>query len=223
MILSDGAILQARRAGQIVIKPFDMKSLGPNSYDVHLGEWIAQYKRTRIDAAKNNEVEYYKIPKSGYWLEPGRLYLGVTVERTETHNLVPWLDGTSSVGRLGIFIHATAGKGDAGFCGYWTLEISVTIPVKVYAGMVIGQISYFGMEGASINSYDRRKASSYSQQGPRPVPSKMYKKLAELNNHKETTNGSVQTRRRAEGPRRRTDRSAPPAPTTRKDLIPVQE
>ena len=72
---------------------------------------------------------------------------GSTLEYTETRRFVPFLEGKSSVGRLGIDIHATAGKGDVGFCNHWTLEISVSQPVRVYAGMPIGQLIYFLVEG----------------------------------------------------------------------------
>ena len=79
-----------------------------------------------LDAKKHNKVTHFEIPDDGYVLQPGVLYLGVTEEYTETHAHVPFLEGKSSIGRLGIDIHATAGKGDVGFCNCWTLEISVS-------------------------------------------------------------------------------------------------
>ncbi len=96
---------------------------------------------------KHNEIEYFEIPDDGFVLYPHVFYLGVTQEYTETHAHVPFLEGKSSTGRLGIDIHATAGKGDVGFCGNWTPEISVKQPVKVYKGMPIGQLIYFPVEG----------------------------------------------------------------------------
>ena len=92
-------------------------------------------------------VDYLEIPDEGMILLPHRFYLGVTQEYTETHSHVPFLEGKSSIGRLGIDIHATAGKGDIGFCNTWTLEISVKQPVRVYAGMPIGQLIYFEVSG----------------------------------------------------------------------------
>ena len=86
---------------------------------------------------KHNEIDSFEITKEGFVLQPGVLYLGVTEEYTETHNAVPFLEGKSSIGRLGIDIHATAGKGDVGFCNTWTLEISCVHPVRVYPGMPI--------------------------------------------------------------------------------------
>ena len=135
MILSDIKILEEIEKGTILIEPYNRACLGTNSYDVHLGKYLACYKDRILDAKKHNEVEHFEIDEDGFLLQPNTLYLGVTEEYTETHAHVPFLEGKSSIGRLGIDIHATAGKGDVGFCNYWTLEISVTQPVKVYAGM----------------------------------------------------------------------------------------
>lgn len=124
MILTDKQILEAIDNGEIIITPFDRKSLGTNSYDVRLGPNLAVYTDDVLDAKLHNKVRHFQIGPEGYVLQPGELYLGVTMEYTETHNSVPFLEGKSSVGRLGIDIHATAGKGDVGFCNTWTLEIS---------------------------------------------------------------------------------------------------
>jgi dCTP deaminase len=175
MILSDKKILEAIDAGQIVIEPFDRSCLGTNSYDVHLGKNLALYKDQVLDAKKHNQVEHFEIPEEGYVLEPGTLYLGVTEEYTETHNSVPFLEGKSSVGRLGIDIHATAGKGDVGFCNTWTLEISVTQKVRVYAGMPIGQLIYFMVEGDIENYYNKKKNAKYNTRTILPVESMMWK------------------------------------------------
>ena len=138
MILSDSRILEEIDKGTIKIEPYNRDCLGSNSYDVHLGKWLATYREHILDAKKHNEIEYFEIPDDGFVLYPHIFYLGVTAEYTETHAHVPFLEGKSSTGRLGIDIHATAGKGDVGFCGNWTLEISVKQPVKVYNGMPIG-------------------------------------------------------------------------------------
>lgn len=105
------------------------------------------YKDEILDARRHNKVNYFKIPHEGLILVPSKLYLGATKEYTETHNFVPFLEGKSSVGRLGIDIHATAGKSDVGFCNTWTLEISVRQPVRIYPGMPIGQFIYFEISG----------------------------------------------------------------------------
>lgn len=143
MILSDQEILKSIANGQILIEPFRENCLGSNSYDVHLGRHLAVYIDKELDAKKHNKIQDILIPEDGFLLMPDILYLGVTEEYTETHASVPFLEGKSSTGRLGINIHATAGKGDVGFCNTWTLEISVVHPVRVYAGMPIGQLIFF--------------------------------------------------------------------------------
>lgn len=175
MILSDKRILEEIKKGTIVIKPYDRGQLGSNSYDVHLGKYLATYKDAELDAKKHNEITHFEIPEDGYVLHPNVFYLGVTEEYTETHAHVPFLEGKSSTGRLGIDIHATAGKGDVGFCGNWTLEISVKQPVKVYAGMPIGQLIYFPVDGEIEVRYNQKKNAKYSGQINRPVESMMWK------------------------------------------------
>jgi dCTP deaminase len=175
MILSDKRILEEIDKKTIVIKPYNREKLGSNSYDVHLGKILATYKDKELDAKKHNQIEYFEIPEEGYVLQPAELYLGVTQEYTETHAHVPFLEGKSSTGRLGIDIHATAGKGDIGFCGHWTLEISCKIPVRIYAGMPIGQLIYFPLEGEVEVTYDTKKNAKYSNQPDRPVESMMWK------------------------------------------------
>jgi dCTP deaminase len=175
MILSDKRILEEIEKKTIIIKPYDREKLGSNSYDVHLGSSLAVYKDEILDAKKHNEVDHFEIPDEGFVLQPNLLYLGVTLEYTETHAHVPFLEGKSSTGRLGIDIHATAGKGDIGFCGHWTLEISCKIPVRIYAGMPIGQLIYFPLEGEVEVSYDSKKNAKYSNQPNRPVESMMWK------------------------------------------------
>jgi dCTP deaminase len=175
MILSDKLILQEIEKGTIVIEPFDRECLGTNSYDVHLGKYLATYRNRILDAKQHNEIDHFEIPKEGFLLQPNTLYLGVTVEYTETHCHVPFLEGKSSTGRLGIDIHATAGKGDVGFCNTWTLEISVTQPVRVYPGMPIGQLIYFVVEGEIETFYNTKANAKYSNPTTRPVESMMWK------------------------------------------------
>ena len=115
-----------------------------------------------------------RLKKSSF-LEPGILYLGVTEEYTETHRHVPFLEGKSSIGRLGIDIHATAGKGDVGFCNTWTLEISCVQPVRVYAGMPIGQLIYFMIDGDVNNNYANKHNAKYTTRTIKPVESMMWK------------------------------------------------
>ncbi len=174
MILSDRRILRARREGAIVIRPFRRACLGTNSYDVHLGPYLAVYRSAGLDARRANPIREFRIPPEGFVLIPGQLYLGVTEEYTETHGFVPFLEGKSSVGRLGIDIHSTAGKGDEGFCNYWTLEMSVKLPVRIYAGMPVGQLIYFEISGTVERSYGEKRSAKYRRVSAHPTPSKMY-------------------------------------------------
>ncbi|MBG6235186.1 dCTP deaminase [Pedobacter sp. CAN_A7] len=175
MILSDKRILEEIEKGTIIIEPFTAECLGTNSYDVHLGKYLATYKDRVLDAKKHNTISHFEIPKDGFVLQPGTLYLGVTLEYTETHAHIPFLEGKSSTGRLGIDIHATAGKGDVGFCNTWTLEISCSQPVRIYAGMPIGQLIYFMVEGDINVMYNAKGDAKYNNKTTKPVESMMWK------------------------------------------------
>ncbi len=175
MIFSDKKILEAIEKGDIVVEPFNRSALGTNSYDVHLGKYLAVYKDEVLDAKKHNKITEIEIGPEGFVIQPGVLYLGVTEEYTETHTAVPFLEGKSSVGRLGIDIHATAGKGDVGFCNTWTLEISCVHPVRIYASMPIGQLIYFAVDGNIENYYNKKANAKYNERTIKPVESMMWK------------------------------------------------
>ena len=174
MILSDRQILEEIEKGTIVIKPFRKECLGSNSYDVHLGNVLKVYRNRVLDARLPNPTETIIIPPEGYVLMPGRLYLGVTEEYTETHKHVAFLEGKSSLGRLGIFIHATAGKGDVGFCNHWTLEIFCVQPVRIYPGMPIGQLIFFEVKGEVLTPYSKKPSAKYVDKSREPQPSRMW-------------------------------------------------
>ncbi len=178
MILSDTRIREEVARGRIVIRPYRPGCLGSNSYDVHLGPYLATYRDGALDARSPNPVEEFRIPPDGFVLIPGQLYLGVTEEYTETHGFVPFLEGKSSVGRLGIDIHSTAGKGDEGFCNYWTLEMSVKLPVRIYAGMPVGQLIYFEISGTVAKGYDTKSGAKYRAVSAHPAPSRMHLNFA---------------------------------------------
>jgi dCTP deaminase len=175
MILTDKKILEAIESGDIIIEPFHRAKLGTNSYDVHLDKMMGVYQDEVLDAKKHNRITLFEIPEEGYVIQPGKIYLGVTQEYTETHHSVPFLEGKSSVGRLGIDIHATAGKGDVGFCNTWTLEISCVQPVRIYAGMPIGQLIYFAVDGQIENYYNTKTDAKYNSRTSVPVESMMWK------------------------------------------------
>lgn len=148
MILTGNEIRNQQEFGNIFIQDFDEKRLSPNSYNLRLAPELLIYNEAVLDAKQENRVEKLTIPEEGIVLYPGKLYLARTMERTKTMTYVPMLEGRSSVGRLGIFVHATAGFGDLGFDGNWTLEISVVQPVRIYAGMEICQIYFLRPDGA---------------------------------------------------------------------------
>jgi dCTP deaminase len=154
MILSGQEILR-RLGGDIEIKPFDRARLNPNSYNLTLHDELMVYEEVVLDMARANRVRRLAIPEEGLVLSPNQLYLGRTAEWTATHNLVPQIEGRSSVGRLGLFVHVTAGFGDVGFCGYWTLEMFAVQPVRVYAGVPICQIFYHELTG-EFDEYDSK-------------------------------------------------------------------
>ncbi len=156
MILS-GKEIRRQLGGNIGIDPFDEKQLNPNSYNLRLHNELLVYKDAVLDMKKQNEANTLIIPTEGLILEPHQLYLGRTIEHTETNGYVPMLEGRSSIGRLGLFVHVTAGFGDVGFCGYWTLEIFCIKPIRIYAGVEICQIYYHHIEG----EYERYASGKY--------------------------------------------------------------
>lgn len=155
MILATSAILKAMKKGDIVIEPFELSRVNPNSVNLRLYNKLLRVKDGPLDMKKETPVEEVEITDDGYLLEPGHLYLGRTLEYTETHRYVPLLEGRSSIGRLGIFIHATAGFGDVGFTGFWTLEISVVQPIKIYPNIEICQIYYHEVKGKAIEYHGK--------------------------------------------------------------------
>lgn len=146
MILS-GSEIRNRLGGDIVIEPFDEVHLNPNSYNLSLHDELIVYEEVVLDMAKDNRVRRVEIPQDGLVLSPNHLYLGRTIEKMTTHNLVPQIEGRSSIGRLGLFVHVTAGFGDVGFSGYWTLEMYSIQPVRIYPGVPICQIFYHELTG----------------------------------------------------------------------------
>jgi dCTP deaminase len=174
MILS-GREIHARLGGDIKIDPFHPTALNPNSYNLTLHDELIVYEEVVLDMAKANRVRRLTIPREGLVLSPNQLYLGRTVERTETQNLVPQIEGRSSVGRLGLFVHVTAGFGDVGFCGYWTLEMFAVQPIRIYPGVPICQIFYHEIAG-EFDAYDSKYQHNRDIQ-----PSLLFQELAPEN------------------------------------------
>jgi dCTP deaminase len=156
MILS-GLEIKSRLNSDIIIDPYDEKKINPNSYNLRLHDELMVYDNHVLDMKVRNTAHKISIPEEGILLEPNKLYLGRTLEYTETHGLVPMLEGRSSIGRLGLFVHVTAGFGDIGFCGYWTLEIFCVQPIRIYAGIEVCQIYYHSVAG----EYESYKSGKY--------------------------------------------------------------
>ena len=171
MILS-GEQIRSRLGDSIFIDPFQEENLNPNSYNLTLHDELLIYEEVVLDMRQVNRVRRVQIPPDGIVLSPNQLYLARTVERTETHNLVPMVEGRSSVGRLGLCVNVTAGFGNVGFCGYWTLEMFAVQPVRIYPGVSICQMFYHEVVG-DIEEY----ASEKYQHNHDIQPSLLYKEL----------------------------------------------
>jgi len=169
MILS-GLEIKKRLGEDLVIEPFSEEFLNPNSYNLHLHNELLVYEYELLDMKTANHTRKIILPEEGLVLEPGQLYLGRTCEYTRTDKLVPMLEGRSSIGRLGLFIHVTAGFGDVGFAGYWTLEIFCVQPIKIYPNVEICQIYYHTIEG----EYEKYENGKY-QNNTGIQPSMLYK------------------------------------------------
>tara|TARA_B100000683_G_scaffold112715_1_gene110908 strand:+ start:1015 stop:1545 length:531 start_codon:yes stop_codon:yes gene_type:complete len=170
MILSGKEIKKQVKEGSIAIDPFTDDQINPNSYNLRLHQDLLTYDNDILDMREKNSASPLVIPSEGLLLEPHKLYLGRTVERTSTDKYVPMLEGRSSVGRLGLFIHITAGFGDIGFDGFWTLEIFCVQPIRIYSGLEICQIFYHTIDG----DFDLYRSKKY-QSNKGVQPSLLYK------------------------------------------------
>lgn len=174
MILS-GLEIKNRMGKDIIIEPYDEKCLNPNSYNLKLHNEFLVYEESVLDMKKPNKVKQITIPDTGLLLQPNKLYLGRTVEYTATEGLVPMLEGRSSIGRLGLYIHVTAGFGDIGFKGFWTLEIHCVEPIIIYPFVEICQIYYHKIEG----EYEEYVSGKY-QNNSGIQPSLLYKDFEKI-------------------------------------------
>ena len=174
-------IAEKYKKGKIVIEPFNATQIGPNSYDVRLGPTLKVYdfdalkdqnNRDYLDPFDKNPTKTIEIPPEGLILHPGTLYLGSTVEAVGSDHYLAMYEGRSSMARLGIQSHISAGFGDVGFKSNWTLEIVVTHPVKIRPGMRMGQI-YFHRIRERANKPEFRYKGKYQHQ-KEPQESKGY-------------------------------------------------
>jgi dCTP deaminase len=170
-ILTGPEIRKRLKEGSIVIRPEPDMWIGPNSVDLHLGDKLYRYGKGKasalhpLDPMRLPPLEEVPLRRNGCWLlVPGSLYLGATKEYTETHGLVPYIDGRSSLGRLGVFAHVTAGRGDIGFKGNWTLEIVATEYIYLRPGGRYFQLTFHTIEG-DVQNYEGRYQGDT---GPQP-------------------------------------------------------
>ena len=171
MILSDRDIRAAISSGRIVIDPFDPACVQPSSVDLHVDRQFRVFANSRypyIDVRKEmpDLTELVEVkPDEAFILHPGEFVLGSTLER-----LVARLEGKSSLGRLGLLIHSTAGYVDPGWDGYLTLELSnvANLPITLYPGMKIGQISFFRLTSPAETPYGAAGNKYQGQRGPTP-------------------------------------------------------
>jgi dCTP deaminase len=179
VILSDRTIRDEIEAGRIVIEPFSPACVQPSSVDLHLDQWFRVFRNHtlgHIDVKQNLEelTELVEVDDDDpFILHPGEFVLGSTLERVALpDDLVGRLEGKSSLGRLGLLIHSTAGFVDAGWDGQLTLELSnvASLPITLYPGMKIGQISFMRMTTPAERPYGTGELGSkyQGQRGPRP-------------------------------------------------------
>jgi dCTP deaminase len=177
-ILTGLEIVRACNCGDIQIDPLVEAHVNPGSVDLTLGDQIATYEVPQrlhgvLDSRQPMDITTWRFTShGGVVLRPGVGYLMHTAERVGSRKYVPVLDGKSSIGRLFIQVHATAGYGDTGFFGQWTLEVTVTHPVRVYAGMRIAQMRFHEVVGA-ITYYK----GNYANDAAGPVASRAWRQF----------------------------------------------
>jgi dCTP deaminase len=183
VVLSDRTIRAEIEAGRIVIEPFKEELIQPSSIDVRVDSRFRVFHNARypyIDVRQPMEdlTELVEVAEGEpFILHPGEFVLGQTLEQVSLpDDLVARLEGKSSLGRLGLLIHSTAGFVDAGFSGNLTLELSnvANLPVTIYQGMPIGQISFMRMDGPVERPYGSREKGSKYQGQAEPTPSRFY-------------------------------------------------
>ncbi len=162
MILTGTEITRECKNGRIVIEPFIEEHVNPNSYNFRLGETLRIYDTFPLDPKIVNSYTEIRIPAEGYVLTPHHLYLASTLEVMGSQYYAPTYAARSSVARLGLFINLSASLGDIGFIGQWTLQLFTIHPLRVYAGMRIGQIMWWRPQG-EIKLYEGKYQGS---QGP---------------------------------------------------------
>jgi dCTP deaminase len=183
MVLSDRTLREELAAGRILIQPFDESCVQPSSVDLRVDRLFRVFRNHTtgvIDVKQDLEdlTELITVPDDGvFMLHPGEFVLGSTLERVGVPiDLVARIEGKSSLGRLGLLIHSTAGFIDAGFDGHITLELSnvANLPITIYPGMKIGQVSFLRMTTPADHPYGSTRAGSKYQGQRGPTPSRYF-------------------------------------------------
>jgi dCTP deaminase len=183
VILSDVTIREELAAGRVIIEPLGANSIQPSSVDLHCDSLFRVFRNDTtpfIDPKESQEdlTELVEVREGGaFILHPGEFVLGSTLERVALpDDLVARLEGKSSLGRLGLLIHSTAGFVDAGWDGHLTLELSnvANLPIALYPGMKIGQISFLRMTTPAAHPYGSDATGSKYQGQRGPTPSRYY-------------------------------------------------
>jgi dCTP deaminase len=167
VILTGLEIERRRRLGELHLEPFIADFVNPCSYNYRLAPLLRTLDVEVVDPRAGLPLVEMEIPPQGLVLEPRRVYLGTTVEEIGGSDTVPCLIGRSSLGRLGVFVQFAADMGNTGACHHWTLEIEVVQPVRLYPGMVIGQVSFWTTVGA-VRPYQGRFGSIDEATTPPP-------------------------------------------------------
>jgi dCTP deaminase len=191
MILSDVTIRQEVAAGRIVIDPFDEACVQPSSVDLHVDSQFRVFANSRypyidVKLEMPDLTELVEVAEGEpFILHPGEFVLGSTLERVAIpDDMVARLEGKSSLGRLGLLIHSTAGYVDPGWDGYLTLELSnvANLPITIYPGMKIGQISFFRLTTTAQAPYGSKGTRSKYQGQRGPTASRFYEEFRDQGN-----------------------------------------
>jgi dCTP deaminase len=183
MILSDRTIREAIDAGRITIDPYEPKNVQPSSIDIRLDRYFRVFRNhtARVIDVKENQEDLTELVEIGpddcFMLHPGEFVLGATAERIGlADDLVARIEGKSSLGRLGLLIHSTAGFIDPGFDGHITLELAnvANLPITLYPMMKIGQVSFLNMTTPAEHPYGSSSIGSKYQGQRGPTPSRYY-------------------------------------------------
>lgn len=170
-ILSGTEIIKAVALGDIQIEPFNLEQVNPNSYNVRLSDIVKTFSEVKLDVKRKPRETIINLnSENGLEMLPGVGYLGSTIEKVGSKKYVPIINGRSTLGRYFLTVHQTAGFGDVGFYGNWTLEmVAMFLPIKIYPGIEIAQICFEELVGNNNHQYKGRYVNQDQPKGPEPL------------------------------------------------------